>query len=122
MAFDEAHDYYLLIFCVCLSSRLFWCVCVCVCVCVHVHVHVCSRVCFSGQVAKVEKFKQTQSTRDCLHAKFHNPHLRHRGGGRPVGAPAGRRHLPLPPHPGSDDRLWYCLTPTCSLMTCLCTV
>ncbi|CAL8350975.1 unnamed protein product [Merluccius merluccius] len=29
--------------------------------------------CMIRQVAKVEKFKQTQSTRDCLHAKFHTP-------------------------------------------------
>lgn len=25
------------------------------------------------QVAKVEKFKHTQSTKDCLHAKYHTP-------------------------------------------------
>jgi len=30
-------------------------------------------VCFSRQVAKVEKFKHTQSTLDCLHAKYHTP-------------------------------------------------
>ncbi|XP_046886800.1 phosphorylase b kinase regulatory subunit alpha, liver isoform isoform X2 [Hypomesus transpacificus] len=29
--------------------------------------------CMMRQVAKVEKFKQTQSTRDCLHAKYHTP-------------------------------------------------
>uniref|UniRef100_A0A3B3Z8V0 Phosphorylase b kinase regulatory subunit n=1 Tax=Periophthalmus magnuspinnatus TaxID=409849 RepID=A0A3B3Z8V0_9GOBI len=29
--------------------------------------------CMMRQVAKVEKFKQTQSTKDCLHAKYHTP-------------------------------------------------
>uniref|UniRef100_A0A8C9VYF0 Phosphorylase b kinase regulatory subunit n=1 Tax=Scleropages formosus TaxID=113540 RepID=A0A8C9VYF0_SCLFO len=29
--------------------------------------------CMMRQVAKVEKFKQTQSTSDCLHAKYHTP-------------------------------------------------
>lgn len=29
--------------------------------------------CMIRQVAKVEKFKHTQSTRDCLHAKYHTP-------------------------------------------------
>ncbi|KAM6977454.1 phosphorylase b kinase regulatory subunit alpha, liver isoform [Aplochiton taeniatus] len=29
--------------------------------------------CMMRQVAKVEKFKHTQSTRDCLHAKYHTP-------------------------------------------------
>lgn len=29
--------------------------------------------CMMRQVAKVEKFKHTQSTKDCLHAKYHTP-------------------------------------------------
>lgn len=35
--------------------------------CVHIHISVCV------QVDKVEKFKRTQSTKDCLHAKYHTP-------------------------------------------------
>lgn len=30
-------------------------------------------MCLFLQVAKVEKFKHTQSTKDCLHAKYHTP-------------------------------------------------
>ncbi len=33
----------------------------------------CLHVCVCLQVAKVEMFKQTQSTKDCLHAKYDTP-------------------------------------------------
>lgn len=36
-------------------------------------VNYCMCVCRCFQVAKVEKFKHTQSTQDCLHAKYDTP-------------------------------------------------
>lgn len=49
------------------------CVCVRFSVSNTVLVNYCMCVCRCFQVAKVEKFKHTQSTQDCLHAKYDTP-------------------------------------------------